>query len=98
MKKGGDMATFMMFGKYSSEALKGISAKRTEKASELIRKAGGEITSMYVLLGGNDLILTVELPGIEEAMKASVELGKETGIAFNTSPAIKVEEFDKLIA
>ena len=92
------MATFMMFGRYSSEALKGISTKRTEKATELIKKSGGEIISMYALLGANDLVLIVDLPDLEEAMKASVTLGKETGIAFTTSPAVKVEDFDKLMA
>ncbi len=92
------MATFMMFGRYSSEALKGISTKRTEKATELIKKSGGEITSMYAMLGANDLVLIVDLPGLEEAMKVSVALGKETGIAFTTSPAVKVEDFDKLMA
>ena len=92
------MATFMMFGRYSSEALKGISTNRTEKATELIRKSGGEIISMYALLGANDLVLIVDLPGLEEAMKVSVALGKETGIGFTTSPAVKVEDFDKLMA
>ena len=92
------MATFMMFGKYSAEALKGISADRTGNAADLMKGYGGEITSMYAMLGGNDLVLIVDLPGIEEAMKASVALSKETGIAFNTSPAVKVEDFDKLMA
>ena len=92
------MATFMMFGRYSSEALKGISTNRTKKATELIKKSGGEIISMYALLGANDLVLIVELPGLEEAMKVSVALGKETGIGFTTSPAVKVEDFDKLMA
>jgi len=88
----------MMFGKYSAEALKGISADRTSKAADLMKSYGGEITSMYAMLGSNDLVLIVDLPGIEEAMKASVALSKATGIAFNTSPAVKVEDFDKLMA
>lgn len=35
------MATFMMFGKYSAEALKGISADRTSKAADLMKGFGG---------------------------------------------------------
>jgi uncharacterized protein with GYD domain len=92
------MATFMMFGKYSAEALKGISADRTSKAADLMKGFGGDITSMYAILGGNDLVLIVDLPGVGEAMKASVALSKTTGIAFTTSPAVKVEDFDKLMA
>jgi hypothetical protein len=32
------MPIFMMFGKYSTQALKGISPERTDKAVELIKK------------------------------------------------------------
>ena len=31
------MATYLLFGKYSSEALKGISAKRSEDAKALFK-------------------------------------------------------------
>jgi uncharacterized protein with GYD domain len=92
------MATFLMFGKYSTEAVKEISAKRTEKAIKLFKKFDGEVKSMYALLGEQDLVFIVDLPGIEQAMKASVALSKLTGISFRTSSAVTVEEFDKLIA
>ena len=88
------MAAFLMLGKYSLDALKGISAERTEKAGELIGNLGGEIVSAYALLGKYDLVLTVNLPGIREAMKASIALAELTGISFATLPAVTVEEFD----
>lgn len=91
------MATFFMFGKYSSEALKGMSAARTDKAMGLIKKFGGEVKLMYALLGEQDLVLIADFPGIEGVMKASVALNKLTGIAFTTSPAVTVEEFDKMM-
>lgn len=91
------MATFFMFGRYSSEALKGMSAKRTKEAESLIKKLGGKVESMYALLGEKDLVFISTFPGIEQAMKASVALSKMTGISFTTLPAIPVEEFDKLI-
>ncbi len=91
------MATFFMFGKYSSEALKGISAERTREASDLVKKFGGEIKSIHALLGGQDLVIIADFPGIEQAMKASVALSKMTGIAFTTSPAVAVEDFDRMM-
>lgn len=91
------MATFLMFGKYSSEALKGISSKRTEEASNLIKRFGGEVKATYSLLGEKDLVIIVTFPGIEGAMKASVALSKMSGVSFTTSPAVTVEEFDKLM-
>ena len=92
------MATFFMFGKYSSEALKEMSAERTDKAVSLLKKYGGEVNSMYALLGEHDLVLIVDFPGVEQAMKASVALTKMTGVSFNSSPAVPVEDFDKMIA
>jgi uncharacterized protein with GYD domain len=92
------MATFLMFGKYSPEAMKGMSAERTKSAVELIRKFGGQVESMYATLGAQDLVLVVSLPGNEEAIKASVALSKMTGIAFTTAPAVTVEQFDQLMS
>jgi len=93
------MATFFMFGKYSSpEALRDISAKRTDKAMSLINKLGGEVQSMYALLGDRDLVLILTFPGMEKAMQASIALSKMTGISFTTLPAITADEFDKLMA
>ena len=91
------MATFMMFGKYSMEASKEMSPARTEKAVNLLKKFGGEVMAMYALLGDKDLVLIVTFPGVDQAMKASVALAKMTGISFSTSPAVSVEEFDKMI-
>ncbi|MBN1635878.1 MAG: GYD domain-containing protein [Deltaproteobacteria bacterium] len=92
------MATFIMFGKYSSDGFKGISAQRTKKVNELVKKHEGEIKAMYALLGVHDLILIMEFPDNEQAMKASVALQKLTGISFITSLAMPVEEFDKLVS
>ena len=91
------MATFLMFGEYSQDSIKQINAKRTGKAIDLIKKHGGELKSGYALLGDTDLVLIVELPDTEGAMKVSVGLSKLLGISFTTAPAVTFEEFDKLI-
>ena len=91
------MAKFLMLGKYSLEAIKGISTERTNKAVSIIEKAGGKVNSLYALLGNYDLALIVDLPGNSEAMKTSITLTELTGISFTSSPAITVEEFDKIM-
>ncbi|MFC1976335.1 GYD domain-containing protein, partial [Chloroflexota bacterium] len=63
------MATYLMFGKYSAKSIKGISAERTGEASALLQKYGGEMKSGYVLLGEYDLVLIVDLPDTEQAVK-----------------------------
>lgn len=91
------MPIFMMFGKYSSEALKGISSERTDKAVEVIKNNGGKVISMYAVLGEHDLVFTLDFPDSEKALATSVALNKLTGISFTTSPVVEVEKFDKLI-
>ena len=90
------MATFFMFGKYSSEATKNISSERTEQARELIEKLGGRIKDIYVLLGEYDLVIITELPRMAEAMQASIALHRLTDISFFTAAAMPIEEFDQM--
>lgn len=92
------MATFFMFGKYSTEALKRISPRRTEETTKIIKKCGGELKAMYLLLGEVDIVGIVDFPGTKEAMQASVALSRLTGISLTTSPTVTVEEFDKMMA
>ncbi len=90
------MAIFFMYGKYTKEALSGISADRTKKASELITNAGGKLISAYALLGKYDIVVITDFPGVKEVMKASIALNKVTNISFTSFPAITIEEFDKI--
>ncbi|MBN1655938.1 MAG: GYD domain-containing protein [Deltaproteobacteria bacterium] len=92
------METFFLFGRYSVESIQNISAKRTKQAEKIIRGMGGTIKSMYALLGERDVVLIVSLPGLEEAIKASIGLTKSTGIVFSTTPAVEVNKFDKMMA
>ncbi len=91
------MSTFFMMGKYSASAVNGVSSGRTNEAVGLIEKFGGKVNSMYALMGGYDLVLIVDFPGVGEAMKASIALSKLTGISFSTFPAVTVDQFDKMI-
>lgn len=90
------MATFFMFGDYSAESIKEISPERTKDTSALIEKHGGKLMGGYALLGERDLVLIVDLPSIEGAIKTSVALSKMLGIGFTTSPAVSIETFDRL--
>ena len=92
------MTIFMMFGKYSSEAMRGISSERTDKAVQIIEANGGKVVSMYAVMGEHDLVFTLDFPDADSAFATSVALNKLTGIAFTTSPVVEVEQFDRLIA
>jgi uncharacterized protein with GYD domain len=91
------MAKFLMLGKYSVEAIKQIKADRTNKVVDVIEKFGGKVIFMYALVGGYDLAFVVDLPGIQEVIKASVAITKLTDISFISLPAVTVDEFDKML-
>jgi len=90
------MATFFMFGKYSSEAARKNSAERTEEVREAIEKLGGRVKDIYVLLGEYDVVIITELPRMAEAMQASIALKRLTDISFFTAAAMPIDEFDKM--
>jgi uncharacterized protein with GYD domain len=92
------MAVFIMFGKYSKESLKAVSAQRTKKAIKVIEKNGGKVISMYAVMGEHDLLFTMDFPDAEAAISASIGLNMLTGIAFSTSPVIDVDTFDRLVS
>ncbi len=91
------MITCFMFGKYSESSMNNISPDRTKEAVIQIGELGGEIKSMYSLLGAYDLVFIANFEDISQALKASVLLGKTHGIHFATYPAVTIEEFDMLI-
>jgi uncharacterized protein with GYD domain len=91
------MQTYFMFGRYSQESLKGISARRTEQSVGMIESFNGQVTAMYALMGQYDIVLIVNLPGNREALESSIALTRLTGIDFITSPAFAVERFDDMI-
>ena len=90
------MQTFVMLGRYSQEAIKEMSRKRTQNTEEIIARMGGKIHEMYALLGEFDLLFVVDLPGTDDAMRLSVMLSRLTGISFSTYPAVSVGKFDSL--
>ena len=92
------MATFFMFGRYSAEAIKEISVKRTDLVVKEIKKLKGKVHAMHALLGQYDLLFCVELENIEIAMQASLKLARLTGISFSTFPAVPIKAFDQLAA
>jgi uncharacterized protein with GYD domain len=92
------MATYVVFGKYTLEGLKGISAERTKQATALVQKHGGQIQAGWAMLGDPDLVFVVDFPSTEQAMQCSVAMSKLTNIAWITAPAVSIEEFDRLMA
>ena len=80
------MSLYFMFGKYTSEAVEKISTERTKKVSVIMNKFGGDIKSMYILMGAYDLVMITTFPNMKEALQASITITKATGISFLSRP------------
>lgn len=85
-----------MLGRYQSGSTQGISSSRTRDAIEQIKRVGGEVKEIYAMLGDQDICFIAELPGIEQAMAASVNIGRVAGLSFTTHPAVRADIFDDL--
>lgn len=92
------MPTYVLFGTYTPESLKAISADRTDRARALIQKYHGEYKAGYALLGEIDLLVVLDLPDTEHAMQTSAALSRVLDIRFRMAPAVEIGEFDRLMA
>ena len=91
------MALFMMFGAYTTEAIRGISSDRTRQVEKIVHDNGGNVRAMYAVMGEHDLVSILELPDAERAMMVAVAIERLTGIVVRTSPVVEVEKFDRLV-
>ena len=91
------MATYIFFGKYTLEGMKGMSAERTKQAEDIVKKFDCKVKDGYALLGPIDIVFIAEFPNTEKAMQTSAALSKLTSITFTTAPAVTIDEFDKLM-
>ncbi len=91
------MGIYLMFGKYNPDSVQEISSERTDKAYEVIKDNGGNVKDGYALLGSSDLLFIVEFPDTASAVKTSVDMSKKFGISFATTPAVTIEDFDKMV-
>ena len=92
------MSTFYMFGTYSAEMFRDVSAGRTKEIEAMVKEYGGKIIQIHVLIGKSkdDLVLVVDFPDTETTVRFSVAMTNKLGILFVTHPAITMEKFDEI--
>lgn len=78
------MPIFIVQGRYSREALRGMLAKPEDRAlavAKLAEAAGGKMLFYYVTFGEDDFHVTFELPSAKEAAALAITVGASGGIA-----------------
>ncbi len=78
------MPIFIVQGRYSRDAIRGMLAKpedRAEVVAKLAESAGGRMLSYYVTFGEDDFHVTFELPGAREAAALALTVAASGGVA-----------------
>jgi uncharacterized protein with GYD domain len=93
------MPTYVSLVRYSDQGIRNIkeSPARLDAAKKLAQSAGAEIKSFYLALGKYDIVLTVDAPNDETAMKLLLTLGSLGNVRTDTFRVFNEAEFRKLI-
>ena len=94
------MATFVVQGQYSAEAIKGFVAKpedREKAVAKLVAAAGGKLRAFYVTTGETDFLVIIEAPDAESVAAGALAAAAGGGIAHaSTQRAWTGKEFKKM--
>lgn len=94
------MATFVIQGRFSGDAIRGMVAKpedRSKVVSKLISACGGKLKDYYVTTGENDFLIIVEAPDGEDAVVGSLAAAASGTVShLTTSRAWTTKEFKKI--
>ena len=78
------MPIFIIQGRYSRDAIKGMLAKpedRAQAVARLAESAGGRMLSYYVTFGPDDFHVVFQLPSAREAAALAVTVAASGGVA-----------------
>ena len=88
------MPTYIVLVTFTQKGMENIqdSPKRLEAARQLGKSLGGEITAAYYTMGQYDMVLILEAPSNEAAMKGLLKTGSLGNVKTETLVAIPAEK------
>ena len=96
------MATFIVQGRFSTAAIKGLVAKpedRRAAAAKLIAACGGKLKDYYFTTGENDFLVIIEADDGESAVVAGMAASASGAVShITTTRAWTTGEFKKVAA
>jgi uncharacterized protein with GYD domain len=94
------MATFIVQGRFSTDAIKGLVAKpedRGEAVEKLTAACGGRLKDYYLTTGENDFLIIVEADDGEAAVVAGMVVAASGAVSHvTTTRAWTTAEFKKM--
>jgi len=94
------MAIYVILSKLTDEGRETIKEKphRIFEVNKELEAMGVKVLQQYAVLGPYDFVNIVEAPDNETIMKMSIELGARGTVELMSLPAVRVDEFLKIIS
>lgn len=91
---------FVMSLNFTDQGVRNIkdSPKRAQAARELAKKCGADIKSVHLTTGDSDLLVMLEAPNGDNAVKFAMALGSLGNVHTRTSRAWTESEYQKLVS
>ncbi len=94
------MGTYIGLINYTDQGIRNIkdSPQRAEAARKVIRDMGGDMTALYLTMGGYDLVAILEAPSDEVIAKFVITLSQQGNVRTTTLKAFTESEFEDIVA
>ena len=94
------MANYIVLLRYTPQGAANIKQgpARIEAARQAFRSMGGELKSVYLVMGQYDAITFAEAPDDETIAKICLALGSQGNVRSETLRAFSEDEFKKIVA
>ncbi len=94
------MTTFVILLRWTEKGVEYIreSPNRLEQFKQVVKNAGGGVTSFHMTLGAYDLVCVVEVPDDETGANISLSLRSLGNVQVETLRAFNEDEFRQIIA
>lgn len=93
------MNTYIVLGNYTDKGLAAIkqSPKRRAGVRKLLQKLGGRMKDFYLVMGGPDLVVVIELPNDEACARFALTVGSAGFVRTTTLRAFDEKAYHKII-
>ena len=94
------MGTYILLANYTDQGIRNIkdSPKRAEAARKAIQDMGGDMTALYLTMGGYDLVVILEAPSDEVIARFVMTLAAQGNVRTTTLKAFTESQFGEIIA
>ncbi len=94
------MPTYISFASYTDQGIRNVkdSPKRLDATKDLVKDLGGELKQFYLTMGAYDIVVVLELPGDDAAVKFALSVSSLGNVRTTTVKAFTEAEYRDIVA